>query len=273
MIGKNNPIGVFDSGVGGLTVASVIMREMPRETIYYYADTGNVPYGPKSPETIRKLVFEILDFLVNKGVKAIVMACNTSSALVLPLLRDQFPVPLIGVIEPGARTALSLSRNRRIGVIANEATVRSNAYAGILQQDDSSVVVKQKSCPLLVPLVEKGEIRSAETREVLKSYLKPLSDEGIDTLIMGCTHYPFLEGPIAEILGEGVSLVNPAERTVAVLQESLKKTELLRVDDSPPEHRFFVSGDADEFRRIGSRLLGRAVEPAEKVTPVKNPVF
>jgi glutamate racemase len=271
MIEKKDPIGVFDSGVGGLTVASIIMREMPRESIYYYADTGNVPYGPKSPETIRKIVLEIMDFLLNKRVKAIVMACNTSSALVLPLIKTKFPIPLIGVIEPGVATALSLSRNRRIGVIANEATVRSQAYAGMLQREDKSVVVRQEACPLLVPLVEKGETCSTETKNILKSYLKPLSDEEIDTLILGCTHYPFLEEPIAEIMGEGVRLVNPAEKTVADLHEILEKTRLLRVDDSPPEHRFFVSGDVDEFRRIGGRLLGRAVEPAEKVAPVKNP--
>jgi glutamate racemase len=271
MLKNNSPIGVFDSGVGGLTVASVLMREMPREPVYYYADTGNVPYGPKSPKTIERIVLEILDFLVKKEVKAVVMACNTSSALVLPFIAGRFNVPMIGMIEPGATEALGRSRNRRIGVMANEATVRSNAYSDLLKSMDSTVKVVQKACPLLVPMVEKGETGSAKMHEILKSYLEPLADENIDTLIMGCTHYPFLKAQIAGILGPGVRLVNPAEKAVERLREALERGNIFREDDEPPEHRFFTSGDAEEFRRVGSRFLGLSIGQVEKVMPAGNP--
>ncbi len=207
------PVGVFDSGVGGLTVAREIMRQLPNEKIVYFGDTARVPYGSKSKNTIIKYSKQIIRFLKTKGVKAIVVACNTASAMALEEIQPETDIPIIGVIKPGAKTAVEKTKNKRIGIIGTEATISSNIYKDIICEKDSSVTVVGKPCPLFVPLVEEGWIKDPVTREVAKRYLDYFRQENIDTLVLGCTHYPLLRNTIGEIMGESVTLVNPAYET------------------------------------------------------------
>lgn len=262
---NNKPIGISDSGVGGLSVVSRVMELLPRERIVYFADTAHVPYGDKSPEQIRGYVYRILEFFLKRRVKAVVFACNSSSALVLPEVCDRFPVPILGVIEPAVRVTLAQSRNGRLGLIANEATVKSGAYQKAVEICGNGVRLFSSPCPKLVPLVERGEVAGREARDALSEYLEPLKESRIDTLILGCTHYPFLKGLIAEILGEDVSIIDPAEQVARDLRMLLSDRGLL--GENPPGRlaRFFVSGDPVSFREIASRLLGRSIEHIKKV--------
>jgi len=251
---SNAPIGVFDSGVGGLTVVKEIMGQLPGESIVYFGDTARVPYGSKSKETIIGYTRQIIKFLKTKDVKAIVIACNTASALAYDTVKNESEIPIIEMIHPGARSAAVTTKNGNIGIIATEATIRSGMYKEFLSKTDSNVNVYGKACPLLVPLVEEGWIDDPITFEVAKRYIQELKQFDIDTLVLGCTHYPLLRKTIKKVVGENVNLVNPAYETAKSLKDLLAKMELLSENDSA-EHKFYVSDGAEKFRQFANSIL------------------
>ncbi len=260
------PIGISDSGVGGLSVASKIMKHLPSEEILYFGDTANVPYGEKSPGEIRKLVFRILDFFMSSHVKAVVMACNSSSALVLEDARKHYEVPIIGVIEPAVREALRISPGRKIGLIANAVTVKSGAHQTMITNiSRNGVRIAPMPCPKLVPLVEQGLLEGQAAESAVKEYVSPLEDQGIDTLILGCTHYPFLEKTINRTLKRPVYIVDPAELTALELKEILTSLDKRADNGVPVNHRFYVSGDPEPFKTVGSLLMGRPLEGVSSI--------
>lgn len=249
-------IGVFDSGVGGLTVAREIMRQLPYEDIVYFGDTARVPYGNKSPETVIRFSKQIVRFLMTKDVKAIVVACNTASALALPELQEEFDIPIIGVIKPGAIAAVKSTVSKNIGVIATEATVKSGSYNQCLRELDPKITLVSKACPLFVPLVEEGLLEDRITDDVIGRYLHELKDYQVDALILGCTHYPLLRNAIGRYMGEEVKLVNPAYETAKALKELLKSNNLLNEDTTLETHyAYYVSDGVDNFIRFADRVL------------------
>ena len=223
---KSRPIGVFDSGVGGLTVAREVMRQLPDENIVYFGDTARVPYGSKSKDNIIRYCRQIIRFLLTKDVKAIVIACNTATALALDVVQKEFELPIIGVIEPGARAAVMESRNKNIGVIGTEATISSQMYTKVIQGMDPEMKVYGKPCPLFVPLVEEGFKKHQVTDEIIDYYLASLKQSDIDALILGCTHYPLLRSKIKEYVGEKITLVNPAYETALDLKRILQEMDM-----------------------------------------------
>ena len=259
--GPEAPIGVFDSGIGGLTVVRELMQQLPSERILYVGDTARVPYGPKSPETVRRYSREIGGFLVSEGVKAVVVACNTATAHALQALRDELPVPVIGVVEPGARAAVAASPAHRIGVIGTTGTIASGAYERAIRALLPDATVISRACPLFVPLVEEGWTEHDVTRRVAEEYLVPLLDADIDAVVLGCTHYPLLKGPIGHVL-EGVRLIDSAEQTAAEVRCLLAREQLLRTGE-PPSHRFFATDAPAQMLRLGQRFLGSAIESVE----------
>lgn len=261
---KDSPIGVFDSGIGGLTVLQRIMEALPKENTVYLGDTARSPYGSKSVETVLRYSFENTDFLIEKGVKLVVVACNTSTAIALESLKENVSVPVIGVIEPGVRAALEKTRNRKIGVIGTEATIQSGAYSRALKEKDPSVEVYSRACPLFVPLVEEGWLDNSVVRLTVESYLGSLKQSGIDTLILGCTHYPLLKRAIQKFLGRGVQLVDSAEETAKEVETVLKKTSLAR-ERGRGTPSFFVTDAPDRFIKVGQRFLGEKVESAVRI--------
>ena len=263
---RDLPIGIFDSGIGGLTVVRQIRRVMPREDLVYLGDTARVPYGTKSPGTVVRFSCEDTAFLLQQNVKAVVVACNTASAWALPTLEKKFNVPIFGVILPGVRAALAASRNQRIGVIGTSATIRSKAYSNGLLARCDTVHVFARACPLLVPLVEEGWTRHPVTEAVLREYLAPLRRHRIDTLVLGCTHYPLLKPAIRAVVGEGVKLIDSAESCARFVRERLDELGLLadrrrRLGTIQP----FVTDEADRFADLATRFLGVPCEPAWKV--------
>jgi glutamate racemase len=264
------PIGVFDSGIGGLTVVRALARWLPRERLIYFGDTARVPYGPKSPDTIRRYSREIADYLSDQGVKAIVVACNTATAHALPALRAALPMPVIGVIEPGARAAIAASRRGIIGVIGTSGTIGSRAYADALHALEPGTRVIARACPLFVPLVEEGWLDTDVTRTIAQRYLGTLRDAGVDTLVLGCTHYPLLETVIAEVMGPGVRLIDSADAAAVATRVALDDAGLAVAEAGPavgpPQHRFIASDDPDQFLRAGSRFLGTPIERVETMT-------
>lgn len=266
MMNKNKtaPIGIFDSGVGGLTVVREVFRQLPKESFVYYADTAHVPYGPRQPQEIRKFAASITRFLIGLGCKMVIIACNTSTSLAYEELRENFEIPLIGVIEPGVDKALELTRNGRIGVIATEATINSRAYQHMLQKKNPLVQVAPKACPLLVPLIEQGLAEGEEIDKAVAMYLQPLIKKEVDTLILGCTHYPFLLPVIARVMGPSVIPVDPARETVKRVKKHLIDSDLLS-EASLPVHRYFASGNPDEFARVGGVFLEKRIEQVEKI--------
>jgi glutamate racemase len=266
MANSELPIGIFDSGIGGLTVARQIHKALPNEDLIYLGDTARVPYGTKSPSTVVRFSCEDTQFLVQQNVKAVVVACNTASAWALPTLEKRFKVPIFGVILPGVRAALEKTRSRRIGVIGTGATIRSKAYGnGLLARCDTAKVFS-RACPLLVPLVEEGWIHHRVTREILREYLAPLRRHRIDTLILGCTHYPLLKPAIRALVGKEIALVDSAESCARYVKEQLNQLRLLtttrrRAGTIQP----FVTDEADRFAELAKRFLGAPTEPAWKV--------
>lgn len=244
-------IGVFDSGVGGLTVVSALRRRLPGESILYLGDTARLPYGSKSPETVTRYTQRNIDFLTGRGVKAVVVACNTASALALPIL-DVHEVPTWGVIEPGARKAVAVSRGR-VGVIATEATVRSDAYPRALRALRPDLEILSRPCPLFVPLVEEGWHDDPVTEEVARRYLQPLLEAGIDTLVLGCTHYPLLVPVLRRVAGPEVILVDSAEAVAEMVADGLAGQHLEATH--PPIHHFCVTDTGETFRRIARQIL------------------
>jgi glutamate racemase len=269
--GSAAPIGVFDSGVGGLTVVRELIRQLPRESLIYFGDTARVPYGPKSPDTIRNYSREIGGYLLSQGVKAIVVACNTATAHALPSLARELPVPVIGVVEPGARAAVAATRGSGIGVIGTAGTVASGAYERAIHAFAPSVRVVTTACPLFVPLVEEGWLDTEATTLIARQYLAPIVASGVDTLVLGCTHYPLLAPVIAPIVGDAVRLIDSAHATASATRDVISRAGLERPAtgadaSSPPRYRFVVSDGADQFLRAGRRFLGSAIEHVETRT-------
>ncbi|HEU4643558.1 MAG TPA: glutamate racemase [Gemmatimonadaceae bacterium] len=263
---SSSPIGVFDSGIGGLTVVRELMCQLPHERIVYFGDTARVPYGPKSPDTVRRYSHEIATWLGEQGVKAIVVACNTATAHALDALRRDFPIPVVGVVEPGARAAARATRHKRIGVIGTAGTIASGAYDRAIRAIASDVVVIARACPLFVPLVEEGWLDSEATRLIARRYLDPIAAERVDTLVLGCTHYPLLKPMLAETMGEAVRLIDSAEETASETKRVLEARGLAAPDGGVPVHRFVASDAPDRFLEQGQRFLGTAIERVEKVT-------
>lgn len=252
---ENAAIGIFDSGVGGLTVTREIMMQMPEERLVYFGDTARVPYGTKSRETIIRYSKQNSRFLQTKNVKAIVVACNTASAFVEEVRKD-FDIPMMGVVRPGSKAAIAGTKNGKVGVIATQATIRSGIYTKVIQETNPDIEVYGKACPLFVPLVEEGWTEDAVTKEVAGRYLSELQEKDIDTLILGCTHYPLLRKIIGEIMGPEITLINPAYETALELKKLLE-SENIRSDKSEtePVHKFYVSDAADNFRHFAQSIL------------------
>ena len=265
MSSARKPIGVFDSGLGGLTVVKALMRELPKESIVYFGDTARVPYGSKSKSTIVKFSMENVEFLLRFGVKCIVIACNTSSSWALPTLRRYFKVPIIGVIRPGARAAVQQTSTKRIGVIGTDATIRSRAYEMEIKRLDPTMTVFSQSCPLFVPMVESGWLNGSVSIQIADTYLADIKRQHVDTLILGCTHYPLLTSVIAKAVGPSVTLVDSATQTAAETKGLLAWGEQLRTAKVRPAHRFFVTDEPQHFARLGQRFLGKAIRSVERV--------
>ena len=262
------PIGVFDSGVGGLTVAREIMRQIPNERIVYFGDTARVPYGSKSRETITRFSKQIVRFLKTYDVKTIVVACNTASAYALDTLEKEIDIPIIGVVKPGAKVASDATRNGKIGVIGTEATIGSQIYTQYIKEINPKETIYGKACPLFCPLVEEGLWQDPVTDEIARRYLSELIDIDIDTLILGCTHYPLIHSTVAKIMGEGVTLVNPAYETARELKEMLEKNNLLQT--TPPalgsnQYQFFVSDGAEKFKRFANSIIQYGILSAKTI--------
>ncbi len=256
MCNKNNaPIGVFDSGVGGLTVVREIMRHLPNENLVYFGDTARVPYGSKSESSIIRFSRQIIHFLKTKDVKAIVIACNTASALALDIVRRESDIPIIGVVIPGAHAAVRETRNKKIGVIATEATIKSNMYTKLMQQEDPEVSAIGKACPLFVPLIEEGFAKHKITKEVIDIYLRDMRESGIDTLILGCTHYPLLRSGISEYMGDEIHIVNPAYETAMELKRTLKETGLENEGLNEACYEFYSSDAPVKFKTFANSIL------------------
>jgi glutamate racemase len=259
------PIGVFDSGLGGLTVVHAIYERLPSESMIYFGDTARVPYGPKSPETVRRYSLEILHWLLGQNVKAVVIACNTSTAHALDALRAASPVPVIGVIEPGARAAVRAAAGRGIGVIGTAGTVASGAYVRAIHALAPQTPVVQRACPLFVPLVEEGWFDHHATELIGQEYLAPVRQAGVGALVLGCTHYPLLKPLLQRVMGPDVALIDSAAETARALADTLVERGIEAPGGSAVSHRFAVSDDAPRFLAVGGRFLGDRLAAAEVV--------
>jgi len=256
----NKPIGVFDSGVGGLTVVKEILRTLPSEGIIYLGDTARVPYGIRTKETVVRYTFEGLEFLLKKDIKLLVIACNTASAMSLKEVSRESPVPIIGVIEPGARAAISVSKNKHIGVIGTEATIKSKSYIRALRALDPEVKVFSRACPLFVPLVEEGWTEGEIAHLTASKYLEVFNGKGIDTMLLGCTHYPLLKGTIEGVLGNGITLIDSAIETAKEVKGVLSKMGIGAGKMKTPLREFYVTDGPERFREIGEKFLGQDIE-------------
>jgi glutamate racemase len=277
MLAKNRPIGIFDSGIGGLTVAREIIKELPAEDIIYFGDTARLPYGNKSAQSIIRFSTENVEFLLKFGVKLIIIACNTSSSLALSALRRRFKVPILDVIAPAVKKAVQGSRSGRIGIIATRATVASRCYQRRIERIQPGFKSFAQACPLFVPLAEEGWINNQATLKIARSYLRPLLKNNIDTLILGCTHYPLLKDTLRKAVGSDIEFVDSAKEIASQARQRLSKFGLcaggLRAGspnrrDKPAlaKCRFYVSDAADRFRDTGSRFLGKKIVHVKKVS-------
>ncbi|MCL5031449.1 MAG: glutamate racemase [Bacteroidetes bacterium] len=262
---KEKPIGVFDSGIGGLTVVKRISSNLPKEDIVYFGDTARVPYGSKSNSTVIEYSIQDAKFLINKNVKAIVVACNTSSSIALNNLRKSFNVPVIGMIEPGSQAALKASKNGRIGVIGTRATVNNKAYSNQIKKFNSDIQVFEKACPLFVPLAEEGWIKHKATYDIAEEYLKELRDKEIDTLVLGCTHYPILAEVIQEVIGEKVNLIDSGIASAEAVQVELDRYDLNTNKNSLGNQEYFVSDIPVKFKEVAELFLGKEVSEVSKI--------
>ncbi len=251
----NNPIGVFDSGVGGLTVAREIMRQLPNEDLVYFGDTARVPYGSKSKKTVLKYSRQIVRFLQTKDVKAIVAACNTASALALDEIAKEIDVPVIGVVKPGAKMAVETTKTGNVGIIGTESTVKSGIYNDYIRELNPEITVVSKACPLFVPLVEEGLLEDRVTDDIVARYLQEMKEYKVDALVLGCTHYPLIRNTIKRFMGEGVHLVNPAFETAKSLKELLTQQGILNMNQHKPEYEYYVSDGVDKFISFADSVL------------------
>jgi glutamate racemase len=265
-ITPSSPIGVFDSGVGGLTVLRQIKKKLPHEDVIYLADSARVPYGGRPPQEIIKINHEVLSFLIKEGAKLVIMACGTSSSIAYPVVKDKYPVHIINLVDPGSRAAVAASHSGNIGIIATIGTVSSHAFQKKIKELKKEAKVHAVGCPLFVPLIEGGFTQSEETKRVAKEYLKPLLKEKIDTLILGCTHYPHLSKILKAITGPEVVFVDPAEEAVADAKKMLKNAGTLKTKAAPAKYEYLVTGSVVQFQDIGSRLLGKPIVGAKQVT-------
>lgn len=261
----NRPIGIFDSGIGGLTVLKEVMEQLPNEDIIYFGDTARIPYGTKSKETVLKYAFQCIKFLLSKNIKAIVIACNTASAIALNEALKAFDVPIIGVIDPGAHAAIEATKNNKVGVIGTTSTINSEAYQTRIRELNKSAEVIGVACPLFVQIVEDGWEDTDVARIAAEKYLLELKEHNIDTLVLGCTHYPILRYTLSKVMGDKVSLVNPAFETAKEVKNVLKEKELLAENKEKVVYKYYVSDDPEKFRRIGGNILNKNIEIIEKV--------
>jgi len=258
-------IGIFDSGVGGLTVLNEILKVLPHEHTAYLGDTARIPYGTKSPVTVTRYARQITSFLVKHDIKLLVVACNTASAVSLGVLKSEFSIPIVGVIEPGARRAATVTKNGRVGVIGTEATIRSEAYVKAINGIDPNIAVITRACPLFVPLAEEGWVDNEVAVLTARTYLKGFRKAEVDTMVLGCTHYPLLSGIISEVMGEGVTLVDSGQETARTIAETLRSLGILRASTERGEHRYYVTDVPDDFTKVASRFLDDALEDVQQV--------
>jgi len=254
-MGDSRPIGVFDSGIGGLTVVKALRDLLPNEKIFYLGDTARVPYGGKSANTVERYSLEMTNMLVDEDVKAIVIACNSASAVALPKLEKTLSVPVIGVIKPGAQAAISATRNRHIGVIGTRATIKSGAYEKALREFDPKISISARACPLLVPFIEEGWLEDKLTDQIIARYLEPLMRDGVDTLVLGCTHYPLLARVIARFVGANVELVDSAKNCAIAVQQLLDRQSLRATTENSGSLEVALTDAPDNFLRVARDAL------------------
>jgi glutamate racemase len=266
--GDPRPIGVFDSGVGGLTVLAELRRRLPSEATLYLGDNARTPYGPRPADEVRQFTLQAVDWLLAQDIKLLVLACNTATARALPAVRARSSVPVLGVVRPGAVSAAAATRSRRVGVIATAGTVESGAYHHAIVEADPDISVAQVACPELVPMVEAGILDGRRAETVLRAYLEPLvaDHRGMDTLLLGCTHYPLLRRPIEEIVGPGVAVVDSAFTTALAVEDLLDALDARAGEGSAPLHRVVTTGDVDAFVTVAARLFGQALPAVESAT-------
>ncbi len=260
------PIGVFDSGIGGLTVVRELIRQLPNESIIYFGDTARVPYGPKSPDTVLRYSREITEYLKGQGIKAMVIACNTATAHALGALREENGLPIIGVIEPGSRAAAKATTGGRVGVIGTYGTINSRAYERAIAGMSPDATITALACPLFVPLAEEGWLDTEATQLIANEYLSPMVEAKIDTLVLGCTHYPLLKHVIGQTVGRNVRLIDSAEETAAETASVLRKAGLAHEATQDARYRFIASDAPEQFLRVGQRFLGASIDRVETVT-------
>lgn len=261
----NRPIGIFDSGIGGLTVMREVMEQLPYENLIYFGDTARIPYGSRSVQTIKKYSYQCASFLKSKDVKSIVIACNTASSIALDYLKKHFDVPVIGVIEPGARSAASVTKNGHIGVIGTTATINSSAYQEKIMEFKHDAEVIGIPCPLFVPIVEEGWEYSNVAELTAEKYLTELIEHDIDALVLGCTHYPILRYTIKKVVGPYVKLVNPAFETAKDLKKVLKDLDILKENFDVPKYEYYVSDAPERFRRLGGNFLKKEIDDLSEI--------
>lgn len=259
------PIGVIDSGVGGLTVAKEVIRQLPNEKIIYLGDTARCPYGPRSTKEVKKFTWELTNFLLAKKIKMLVIACNTATAVALDEIRNELPIPVLGVINPGARAAIKRTKNYRVGIIGTEVTVKSGAYEKALKSLNSRLFVKAHACPKFVPLVESGEYSGVIAEKIAIESLQPLMNQNLDTLILGCTHYPLLEPLIQKVMGDDVKIISSGDETAREMSAILQYNGLLETCEEEPVHDFYTTGSRSIFSKIASQWLGTQIDNVKKI--------
>lgn len=268
------PIGIIDSGLGGLTVAKEVMRQLPKEAIVYIGDSARCPYGPREPEEVRKFTWEMIDRLLEERMKMLVIACNTAAAVVLEEVKKELPIPVVGVIHPGAISSLKVTKRNHVAVIGTSGTIASKAYEKALKDINSEVHVDSLACPPFVPLVERGAFEGEEVERIVDQTLTPLDHKGFDTLILGCTHYPLLREVISKRMGDQIELISSGDETAREVSSLLYHKSLLFTENRTPIHRFFTTGDAVRFKRLADQWLemniGRVetIQLAEKLKPL-----
>jgi glutamate racemase len=255
----NQPIGIIDSGVGGLTVVKEVMRQLPYEQIYYVGDTARCPYGPRPSDEVKLFTWQLTNFLINKNIKMLVIACNTATAVVLDEISSTLSIPVIGVIYPGARAALKVTRNHRVGVLGTIGTVKSGAYEKALKSYNKRIMVESLACPKFVPLVESGEFFGPVAKKIVAETLQPLKNKKLDTLILGCTHYPLLEPLIKNVVGEDVEIISSGDETAHEMSAILHHNGLLNPSTEEPNHQFFTTGSTTIFSKIATKWLNKSI--------------
>lgn len=251
----NKPIGIIDSGIGGLTVVKEILRQLPKEEILYIGDTARCPYGPRPVHEVRKYTWEMIDYLLNKEIKMLVIACNTATAVVLEEAKEKLRIPVVGVIHPGAISALKATKNDYVGVIGTAGTIKSDAYKKTLKSINNNIKVESLACPMFVPLVERGVFDGKEAFEVVTKSLEPLQSSAIDTLILGCTHYPLLSNVIQEVVGEGIEIISSGDETAREVSALLYHNEILYTGNRNPNHTFYTTGEEERFKNFSRQWL------------------